>query len=210
MNTMRSRALWLGLTCALFITGCGDITAGGAEHGEGRASVAGDDPSAGAMAGATSPALAPSGSGVVEAQGPIQGDVLVTLRIELLHEDGTTAELTGGQRAMVLQADGSNTISLDPVQIPTGAYDGVRVTFYSVEADVRTGLPFVGTVKVDFGASSDLVVERDIPFLVNENTRIAVLVNLRSATWLVAATPVLHIVTAAQFRSRVEVEVAPE
>ncbi len=192
----------------LLLAGCGDLTAGGA--GEGEASVVGDTPIAAHPTPYSVAAPTPSEGGdplPLHGTGRIEGDLQVTLQIFLRRVGDELVELTSGPTTLTVEADGSTSADIARRNIPTGSYEGVLLVFHDVEVEVRAGLPFTGTVTVDFAGQSELEVSRDHPFVVGEGERASVEVNLRTSAWANAAAPALPVVAAAIFRSAVAVEV---
>jgi hypothetical protein len=197
------------------VTGCGNLTAGGA--GEAEVFVAGDGQAAESAGGEAAPTSREAAVPAIVSHS-FEGTVKVTLDVFAVGatEAAThSSSLTGGVRTVEVDVRGEFPVSLGTVIVPPGVYGGVRVVFTEIRAQLTAGLgdlPLLGAgeVVVDLGSSGALTVEREIVLALDEDDRLEVLIDLRAPVWIAIAAPLppLWVVTAAQFEGALEIEAA--
>lgn len=211
-------ALTLACAPALALAGCGNVTAGGVT-GDTDIYMTGDADGGGAAAAperaprtqadTTPETTAPLGA-VVGAG--LEGEVQVTADLYLSDAGGAPVSLTpDGPVTVTLDLAGAQEPRVARQAVTLGSYDGLRVVFTDVVADVTAGLEiagvtFTGPVTVDLGGDA-LTVERTLTLTVDPDRPLAVLVDLNAAAWLDLLDPVTGTVTGADFAGAIQVSV---
>jgi hypothetical protein len=120
------------------------------------------------------------------------------------------------QEVEVSVSEGAST-PLNTFLISPGVYQGLRIVFTEIRADMTSGLGFGessggGVVTVDLGNEGALVVEEDLQILLRDDIRLKVNVELHAPEWLaaVAAQPEPRVVSAEQFLAAVHIGIRPE
>jgi hypothetical protein len=219
MDWSRILGLGLFLFAPLLTSGCGDLTAGGlgevevyatADEGGSPSGTSADNRAAGPRgspaAGGRAPASAEHGAA---AEGQLIARLQVYLRSE---EDGQWLELTDGIRDLTLDLSGGAERRVAVRFVSTGRYSRLRVVFHDVEAFVTGGLivgglPFTGTVTVDFGAEGTLDVEREVLLEIERDDAVDLLLNLNADAWLPTLSLVTRTVAAVELESALGVRV---
>jgi hypothetical protein len=204
------RILCSGLLLLGSLTGCEDAT--GPEAGEARVQAAaiGDGETASAS-------LSPEGlhfsQALTDASGQVQGTVEFAARVEIQNETGAWVDLTQ-QAAQSAQVDasgegGAQVFAREEVGAQT--YTRARITFENVQANVTGGLEIgvgnllTGTIQVNLGSDSQVVVEREIVLRAESGTTSTLVVDLNADAWLQKADAKAKAVSAADFQSAVRI-----
>jgi hypothetical protein len=161
------------------LSGCGSFTGSGIAESE--VLLVGDIPAA---------------DGGATQEHPYEGTVTATLRVFLLGSTGFPISITGGARDVTVDLQGDAPATVGEFTLSPGVYQGVRVSFLGVRADLTSGLgagpPLEGGwVTVDLGSAGALVLDRATPLLIADDGRLEVTVNLRAPVWIgaVAGAP---------------------
>jgi len=217
MRALRSRARPLtALLLSAALGGCGNVTAGGVT-GEAEVYMSGDAERGGTSTAAilSSPkgggpsAPGASTAGVIVGAG-LEGDVQVTASLYLRRAGAPLIDLTpAGAVTVTLDPGGAQEPLVADEVVPGGSYQGIRIIFTDVVAEVTGGLeiggvPFTGAVRVDL-AGDGLVVDRTLAITVGDDQPVALLVDLGSDVWLNLLNPLSRTVAAADFANAVEV-----
>lgn len=191
-----------GILLAATLTGCGNLTAGGASEVE---VVAASD-EAGVFSTADSEAGAPSVAPQVD---PITGDLSLTLEVVLVDEEGGSVQLTPGFEDVEMDLAAGTRADVAVAEISPGEYETVVVRFTRVEAN-NVSLPgsasFPSRVVVDL-SDGTLEVERPVSLSLGDDDRVRLVVDLRSGIWILAADPSDGRVARGALRNVVRVEV---
>lgn len=191
-----------GILLAATLTGCGNLTAGGASEVE---VVAASD-EAGVFSTADSEAGAPSVAPQVD---PITGDLSLTLEVVLVDEEGGSVQLTPGFEDVEMDLAAGTRADVAVAEISPGEYETVVVRFTRVEAN-NVSLPgsasFPSQVVVDL-SDGTLEVERPVSLSLGDDDRVRLVVDLRSGIWILAADPSDGRVARGALRNVVRVEV---
>lgn len=204
----------VGLAAASLIAGCGNLTAGGL--GQIGVTVSGDAQSptpAMTVAGAATSVAAPSLT--VETPWAAEGDELEgQLEIEfllfLVSADGSSFQL-GEELEARVDLSGRSEADVVEESVPAGRYDELEIVFTSIEAQVDKGLVIdgvevTGPIRVDL-EDLTLSVPRLVDITVRDGSRVAVVIDLNSAAWLLGVDPVNGTVDESFFASLVDVVV---
>lgn len=182
----------LALITLLPLAGCGPELLGGAERGEVR-TVATSDESGSTQQAAPDGTSASLGSGPAESSASesraIRGEVLVDAAAWLITEDGEAVALTNGQVLGDFRIEGTGEALLGRADVDARTYTAVRVVFTRVTAVVEDGLvlggvPIVGPVHVDLGASGSTTVERPVDLQIEARTTQTLVIDLDAHEWL--------------------------
>jgi hypothetical protein len=175
---------WVPLALgALVLAGCGkELTAGGLREGEVSA-VATD-------AGPAAARRTIAGNDVAAAVA--QGTIRFTAQVELVTLFGRTEPITAGPVAAQVPIGSTGRVLLGRDSVPEGDYAFVRVSFWSVAADVQ-GLPLGGGTVFSGTATVNLVPPLvqlvPIAVTVRPGVPVAVVLRLNSGAWLPLAQP---------------------
>jgi hypothetical protein len=192
------------------------VVGGGAAEAE--VTVWGDEEVAAAPAPGGSDdadATAPNGPALQPAS-PFEGTVTLRVRAFLL-SGGFPLSISGGDREIEVDVNGDAPVSLGSFLITTGIYQGLRVVFTEIRADLTAGLGSGettggGVVTVDLGEEELLALEEDAQLLLRDDVRLEVTVELHAPIWLatVAALPSPRVVTAGAFLDAVSLQIRTE
>lgn len=199
---------WIGTAGAavlLGMVGCEEST-GPEEGATVRVEAVGD------VAAGPSPAR---GSGysqaVLAADGSAQGTEQFTARVYMQTSSGAWVALTE-EAAQNVTVDaygrsGGQVVAIETIE--ARSYDRVRVVFDRVSANVMGGIQLgiggllTGTVQVNFGTDSEIVVEREVEVTAREGTTTTLVINLNTDAWLSQAAAQAKAVSEAEFESAV-------
>lgn len=212
----------LALITLLPLAGCGPELLGGAERGEVRTVATSDEGGSTQQTApdGTSPSLAsaPAGSAAdadrLDATSAenreIQGAVLVDAAAWLITQDGDAVALTDGQVPGTFRIEGTGEALLGRADVEARAYTAVRVVFTRITAVVEDGLvlggvPIVGPVHVDLGASGSTTVERPVDLRIEAHTTQTLVIDLDAHEWLPLAVLPGPIVPAHLFAAAVDI-----
>lgn len=191
-----------GILLAGTLTGCGNLTAGGASEVE---VVAASDEGA-VFSTADSEAGAASMAPQVD---PITGDLSLTLEVVLVDEEGGSVQLTPGFEDVEMDLAAGTRADVAVAEISPGEYETAVVRFTRVEAN-NVSLPgsasFPSQIVVDL-SDGTLEVERPVSLSLGDDDRVRLVVDLRSGIWIVAADPSNGRVARGALRNVVRVEV---
>jgi len=149
----------------LSVVGCGDLTSGGA--GDLEVLIATDS---------------------ADVQSSLQGTLSLNLQVFVRRGD-REFEVTSGSGEVTLPLSGGAPIPFVEGRVPAGSYDGGRVVFHRIRANVTGGLqvddePWEGEVEVNLGAGQQLdlvwVGELTLP----ERGRSSIVLEMRASRWL--------------------------
>lgn len=197
-------SLAAGILLAGTLTGCGNLTAGGASEVE---VVAASD-EGGVFSTADSEVGAPS---VAPQVNPITGDLSLTLEVILVDEEGESVQLTPGFEDVEMDLAAGTRADVAVAEISPGEYETVVVRFTRVEADnvsLPGGASFPSHIVVDL-SDGTLEVERPVSLSLGDDDRVRLVVDLRSGIWILAADPSDGRVARGVLRNAVRVEVEP-
>jgi hypothetical protein len=205
-NMFRCGALLL-----VFSAGCNSVVGGGAAEAD--VTVFGDRE----VEVAPAPSLgSPGAIPALQVAHPFEGTVTVRLRAFLVSGAFPISISGPDQEVEVSVSEGAST-SLNTFLISPGVYQGLRIVFTEIRADMTSGLGSGessggGVVTVDLGNEGALVVEEDLQILLRDDIRLKVNVELHAPEWLaaVAAQPEPRVVSAEQFLAAVHIGIRPE
>lgn len=198
---MTKRMMTGALLLTLAATACENAGPTGAE-GDARMQVAmqGDDATNASRSGESS-----------SSAGSVSGEIDVEARVYAQTSAGTWVELTRGRVEETVDASGrAGAEVVSDTRVQSNSFTRVRVEFERVDADVDGGVTIggsllTGSVKVDFGGESKIVVERSVSFTASSSASSQVLVNLNADAWLNRASATTRTVSRADFASAVMV-----
>jgi hypothetical protein len=196
-RTIPGTALLLPLL-AMGLGACGaELTAGG--QTEVRAVVTSDDGGQGPSA-SHAPLFSTSGSAVT-------GRMDVDARVTLVAENGMEIRLTQNPVGGSFRIEERDSALIGRGTVPVTRYTRARITFTRVQAEVAGGLPLLGLIRVDLGATGQLTI--DTPLLLEPAPRglETVVVDVNAHLWLPSASSITRLVPASTFVSAVEVRV---
>jgi hypothetical protein len=211
MTSKHVRAHFAALVMSAFLAACGNLTAGGF----GEAQVYGSGDADESPAPVPPPAPAPSYAGAAgplpAGAGLVEGSLQARLDLALIDDDGSVIALTSGVIDAQLDLDGSQTPLLVERLVPAARYSAIRVRFSEVSATVLSGLviggiPYVGPVTVDIGASP-FEVQIPVAFELARGGEVRLLLDLNSDAWLLALNVLTQVVTAVDFGASIDVTV---
>jgi hypothetical protein len=222
---------FLALLLIFLLTGCGDLTSGG--YGEVEVSVVSDPILIGAegvplnalnsgemaayLAAYSSVPLAGSpadgferSNQLSDAESAAEGTVRLRTRVFLRRGARGWIEVTPGIREISLTLHEGEEGHLSTTRIPAGSYDGVRVDFRFVQAEVDEGLliqgdTIRGPVSVSIPADG-LAVFFPIRVNVSSDARTSILLEIRAQEWLRKATRIGRTVSREDFEAEVGLE----
>jgi hypothetical protein len=211
VTTIRKELLWVTVLALAATAACTSIVGGGAAEAE--VSVFADtelDLPTG-VAGSSleaGPALQPTQS--------FEGTIRVRLRVFLV-SGAFPISISGGDQEVEIALNGDGPVTLDTFLITPGLYQGLRVVFTEVSADLTSGLGAGepsegGVVTVDLGNLGALTAEEDFQILLRDDLRLRVTVELRAPEWLatVASGTEPWVVSSDDFIAAVRLDVRPE
>ena len=194
---------------ALCLAACGgNLTSGG--FGETAVAVSGDAPDPAAVPVPSSAALgAPardSGSGDKP-----DGEIEVEFLLYLDSDEVGSVSLTDDPLRVRVDLQGRQEADAANASVPAAHYDGLRIVFTDIKAEVKSGLvvdgvPVTGEVRVELKEGT-LTVVRPLPLDIGDGDRVDLLIDLNTATWLQAVDPDLHTVAETVAAQAIEVRV---
>jgi hypothetical protein len=208
-------AVFVVLTLAL--PGCGNLTAGGASEvqlvleSDGEPTTQEIGGWASSLHSQSVGGEGPAGDALEVEVGPLAGEMFVTLSVSLVDADGQEVELTDGFEEVRLDLAAGSRTEIARTSVPPGDYDGFRVTFLRVEAEVTSSpgqSPFPPHVEVDL-ADDPLVVERGPGVSLGTDDAVRIVLDMRARTWVMAADPSDGRVARGVLRNAVRIQVEP-
>jgi len=197
-STLSAPTRLFGVLLVVAITGCGNLTAGGAT-GEAYVILSGDatDPVptlrsgvGGALATAAS-AAGPARSGHSDSP---EGEVEVELTLALVSEDGDLVPLTEADVRVRVDLEGVRESEIADQVVSAARYTGLRMVFTEIEVEVDAGLiingvPVTGAIRVELDDLS-LTFTKALELPIGDNDRVGLIIDLNAADWLQAVDPV--------------------
>jgi len=183
------------------IAGCESITGGGISYAE--VTVFG-----------MAPAEIPEGVGEEGTAGTLlEGDVEVRLRVILGGGLSAPISISAGDRTVTVPVGGGAPVSLGRTSLVPGFYQGVRVVFTEVSANLTAG-PGVGpstgqkTVTVAFGANGSNPIGPNHSLVLRDGNELQVTIDLRAPDWIGTVSPGAGpvVVPAAVFEEAVRIQ----
>jgi len=193
---------------ALCAAGCGgNLTSGG--FGETSVAVSGDAPDPAGAPGTAAFLGAPardSGPGDKP-----DGEIEVEFLLYLESQEAGSVALTDEPLRVRVDLQGRQEADAASASVPAARYDGLRIVFTEMKAEVDSGLvvngvPVTGEVRVEL-EDGTLTVLRPLSVDVADGDRVDLLVDLNAATWLQAVDPDLHTVAETVAAEAIEVRV---
>jgi hypothetical protein len=172
-----------------FLTGCGNLTAGGL-NGVAEVAVSGDVP------GTLSPAL-PVGTGPTLAAAndhdSPEGEVEVEFQLFLERANGKSVPLSDDDIRVRVDLRGRQEADVVNRAVPAVRYTGLRIVFTEIEAEVDSGLVIdgqvvSGAVRVEL-EDATLTVVKPLALEIEDGERVQLLIDLNASIWLQAVDP---------------------
>ena len=197
----------------LALAACGNVTVGGFQRVA--VDVSGDAPDPApqptllsAPAGITAPAGAAPLPSSHEAENA-EGEVEIDFTLALVAESGEVVSLGQDDIRLRLDLQGASDLEAVDELVPTARYTELRITFVHIQVEVEAGLvidgqPITGEVRVEL-EDPELVVSRPVDIAAAAGSRVTLLVDLNTPSWLAAVDPATRTVDVSVFAGLIDV-----
>ncbi|MEX1256109.1 MAG: hypothetical protein WEG36_00670 [Gemmatimonadota bacterium] len=200
-----------GALLLILSAGCNSVVGGGAAEAD--VTIFGDKEVVVAPAPSVGP---PRATPALQVAHSFEGTVTVRLRAFLVAGAFPISISGADQEVEVSLIEGVST-PLNTFLISPGVYQGLRILFTEIRADVTSGLGSSessggGVVTVDLGNEGFLVLEEDLQILLRDDIRLKVNLELRAPEWLaaVAGESEPRVVSAEEFLAAAHIGIRPE
>ncbi len=190
-----------------FLSGCGNLTAGG--FGEAKVVANGDAPDTAVQTAEALRAPARTDHEGDEGEEDIDpdGEIELDFRLYLESPTGASLELSDRELQVELELDGSIEADVITARVPANSYSGLRIAFSEIEINVQDGViidgqPVTGLVDIEF---EDLEILLPLDLTVLDGSVVEILLDLNAATWLAFVDPDTQTVMPEHFAEAVTV-----
>lgn len=197
-------AAMLAVFLTSFLSGCGNLTAGG--FGEAKVVANGDAPETTVQ---TAEVLSGPATTSHEGEEDIdpEGEIDLEFRLYLESPTGASLDLANRDLQIELELDGSIEADVITARVPANSYSGLRIAFSEIEIDVQAGViidgqAVTGPVDIEF---EDLELLLPLNLTVLDGSVVEILIDMNAATWLAFVDPITKTVQPEDFAEAVTV-----